>query len=190
MAHAIDPSENVGSGTPELRSKWWLFMLLGVALLVLGFIALSNILVATVASVFYVGVMMMAAGIAEIIHAFSVRTWGSFALWLLSGIVYAVGGFLAFYNPVLAASVLTLLLAGTLIVAGILRFWVGFQSRPEQGWGWVVFSGLITLLAGIVLALGWPFNTLWVLGLVLAIDLTMQGAALVAFGFGLKRGVH
>jgi uncharacterized membrane protein HdeD (DUF308 family) len=190
MTHAIDPSETVGSGAPELRSKWWLFMLLGVGLLVLGFIALSNILVATVASVFYVGVMMMAAGIAEIIHAFSVRTWGSFALWLLSGIVYAVGGFLAFYNPVLAASVLTLLLAGTLIVAGILRFWVGFQSRPEQGWGWVVFSGLITLLAGFVLAIGWPFNTLWVLGLVLAIDLTMQGAALVAFGFGLKRGVH
>jgi uncharacterized membrane protein HdeD (DUF308 family) len=53
-----------------------------------------------------------------------------------------------------------------------------------------VFSGLITLLAGIVLAIGWPFNTLWVLGFVLAIDLTMQGAALVAFGFGLKRGVH
>lgn len=186
MAHAVEPSHSLGSGISELRSKWWLFMLLGVALLILGFVALSNILVATVASVFFVGVMMMAAGIAEIIHAFSLRSWGSFALWLLSGLVYAVGGLLAFYNPLLAASVLTLILAATLVAAGVLRLWVGFQSRPEKGWGWVVFSGVVTLLAGIVVAIGWPVNTLWVLGLILAIDLTMQGAALVAFGFGLK----
>jgi uncharacterized membrane protein HdeD (DUF308 family) len=49
-------------------------------------------------------------------------------------------------------------------------------------------SGVITGLAGIVVALGWPVNTLWLLGLVLAIDLTFQGVAAIAFGLALKAG--
>jgi uncharacterized membrane protein HdeD (DUF308 family) len=35
-------------------------------------------------------------------------------------------------------------------------------------------------LRGLVIALGWPVNSLWVLGLFLAIDLTMRGWALIA----------
>jgi len=34
---------------------------------------------------------------------------------------------------------------------------------------------------------GWPINSLWILGLFLAIDLMMQGISYIAFGLGLKR---
>jgi uncharacterized membrane protein HdeD (DUF308 family) len=47
-------------------------------------------------------------------------------------------------------------------------------------------SGVITTLAGIVVALGWPVNTLWLLGRVLAIDLIFQGVAAIAFGLALR----
>jgi uncharacterized membrane protein HdeD (DUF308 family) len=47
-------------------------------------------------------------------------------------------------------------------------------------------SGVITLLAGLGVVIGWPVNTLWLLGLVLAIDLTFQGVAAIAFGLALK----
>jgi uncharacterized membrane protein HdeD (DUF308 family) len=43
-----------------------------------------------------------------------------------------------------------------------------------------------TLIAGLVVAIGWPVNTLWLLGLVLAIDLTFHGVAAIAFGLALK----
>jgi uncharacterized membrane protein HdeD (DUF308 family) len=33
--------------------------------------------------------------------------------------------------------------------------------------------------------LGWPVNSLWVLGLILAVDLILQGWAWIAFGLGL-----
>ncbi len=82
----------------EVSSKWGWFVALGVALLILGGIAFGNLVLATVVSVYYVGIMMLVAGIIEIIHAFGVKT-GSFFFWLLSGLLYAAAGIVAFFNP-------------------------------------------------------------------------------------------
>jgi uncharacterized membrane protein HdeD (DUF308 family) len=153
---------------------------------VLGLLAFANLVMATVVSVLYVGVLMLIGAVAQIIHAFRVKRWGGFFFWLLSGLLYGAAGILAFYNPVLAAAALTLLLAAALIASGILRIVSSFRLRPETGWGWLLASGVITLIAGIVVAIGWPVNTLWLLGLVLAIDLTFQGVAAIAFGLALK----
>jgi uncharacterized membrane protein HdeD (DUF308 family) len=62
------------------------------------------------------------------------------------------------------------------------------RLRPESGWGWILASGVITTLAGIVVAFGWPVNTLELLGRVLAIDLIFQGVAAIAFGLALRAG--
>lgn len=105
---------------------------------------------------------------------------------MLSGAFYAAAGLFAFVNPVLASSVLTFLLALALIVAGGFRIWVGFTLRPLAGWGWIVIGGLVTLAAGLIIAAGWPVDSLWILGLFLAIDLVMQGLALIAFGVLVK----
>lgn len=59
--------------------------------------------------------------------------------------------------------------------------------RPESGWGWLMAGGVVTTLAGIVFILGWPVNSLWLLGLFLAFDLAMQGWALIAFGLALRK---
>jgi hypothetical protein len=37
-----------------------------------------------------------------------------------------------------------------------------------------------------VFAIGWPVDTLFLLGIVLAIDLTFQGVSSIAFGLALK----
>lgn len=176
-----------GGDVAALRSKWGWFVLLGVALLVLGVIAAGNLLVATAASIFFVGTMMIIGGIVEIVHAFGVKSWGTFFWWLLSGILYVVAGYLAFANPVLAAGVMTLFLAISLIASGLVRIWIGFSGRGVEGWGWVIAGGIITVLAGLIIASGWPVNSLWILGLFLAIDLIFQGWAFIAFGLALKK---
>ncbi|MDT6939288.1 HdeD family acid-resistance protein [Brucella pseudogrignonensis] len=171
----------------EVTTKWGWFVALGVALLILGGIAFGNLVLATVVSVYYVGIMMLVAGIIEIIHAFGVKTWGGFFFWLLSGLLYAAAGIVAFTNPFLAASVFTIFLAAALIGAGVFRIWMGFKSKPAAGWGWIVAAGVITTLAGLVIAMQWPVNSLFILGLFLAIDLIFQGWSFIAFGLGIKR---
>lgn len=170
-----------------MRAKWGWFVALGVLLLVFGGIAFGNLFVATVASVYVIGWLMLMAGIVEIIHGFGVKTWGRFFYWLLSGLLYAVAGFFAFYNPLLASTVLTFLLAVALIASGLLRVWVGYQHREQKGSGWIITAGVVTALAGVIIAIGWPVNSIWVLGLFLAIDLVFQGWTFIAFGLALKK---
>lgn len=178
-----------GGDVAALRSKWGWFVLLGVALLAIGFIAASNLLTATVVSVFFVGAMMIAAGIVEIIHAFGVKSWGSFFWWLLGGVLYVVAGWLAFVNPVLTSAILTLLLAASLVASGLMRVWMGIKGRSVLGsWGWIVAAGVVTVLAGLVIAAGWPVNSLIILGIFLAVDLMFQGITYIAFGLGLRKG--
>lgn len=169
------------------RDKWGWFVALGVLLLIFGGIAFGNLFIATVASVYMIGWLMLFAGVVEIIHAFGVKTWGRFFYWLLSGLLYAVAGFFAFYNPLLASTVLTFLLAVALVASGLLRLWVGYQHWSEKGSGWIVTAGAVTALAGLVIAMHWPVNSLWVLGLFLAVDLVFQGWSFIAFGLALKR---
>lgn len=193
MAVVTSQPGQVASG-PQPRhhpviGKWAWFVALGILLLALGLLAFANVMLATFASVAFIGGMMFVGGVFQIIHAFQVRQWGAFAFWLLSGLLYAGAGILAFYNPVLAAGALTLAIAAALIVAGAMRIGVGLHARPLAGWGWVVASGVLTLLVGLIIALGWPANALWILGLFLAVDLTYQGAMALAFGLALKARV-
>ncbi len=169
-----------------VRDKWGWFLALGILLLIFGFIALANLFVATVASVFYIGMMMLVGGVAYLVHAFQVKGWDHILFWAASGILYTIAGLLAFWNPALTAVIVTFFMAVALIVAGIFRMWVGFRMRPMRGSGWVIFGGVITTLAGLVIAFGWPVNSLWILGLFLAIDLTMQGWALIAVALAAK----
>lgn len=172
----------------QLRSKWGWFVALGIVMLIIGVIALYNLLAATIASVYLVGILMLLAGGAQIAHAFGVKEWGGFFLWLLGGLLYALAGVVAFSNPLLASAVLTLLLAASLVASGAVRAWIGYKHWAEKGSGWIITAAIITALCGIIIAIGWPVNSLWVLGMFLAIDMMFQGWTAVALGLALKSG--
>jgi uncharacterized membrane protein HdeD (DUF308 family) len=170
-----------------LRAKSGWIVALGIIYVVAGFIALGSIVTATVASVFVVGIMMLVAGVAEVINAFQIKTWGRFLLWLLLGVLYIVAGFLTFENPLLAAALLTLLLGVALVASGIMRIVLGFGMKQATPWIWVVLSGLITFLIGLIILTHWPVASLYVLGILLGIDLIIAGAGWISVGLGMRR---
>jgi uncharacterized membrane protein HdeD (DUF308 family) len=187
MATALGRKTNITSITSDLSGKWGLWIALGVLWIVLGLIAFANLLWATVVSVYTAGFVMLIGGIAQIIHALSLKSWRRFFLWMASGLIYSAAGVAAFYNPVLAAAALTLALASILIISGIVRIAAGLQFRHDGAWSWIVASGVMTTLVGVIFLVGWPVNTLYLLGLVLAIDLVFQGISAIGFGFAIKR---
>ena len=141
--------QGLADGLKALRAKWGWIVALGVVFLVAGVIAMGSVVAATETAVLVVGIMMLMGGVAEIIAAFSVKTWGKFLLWMLLGVLYVAAGMIAIMNPLLAAAYLTLMLGFALVFGGVLRIFLAFQMKSAGGpWGWVVLSGLITLLLG------------------------------------------
>jgi uncharacterized membrane protein HdeD (DUF308 family) len=170
-----------------LRAKSGWIVALGVVYVIAGVIALGSVVFATVVTVFVVGLMMVIAGIAEIISAFQIKTWGKFLLWVLLGALYVLAGFVTFENPLLAAALLTLLLGCALLVSGIMRIVLAFSMKEGTPWMWVAVSGAITLLLGLIILAHWPVSSLYILGIFLGIDLIFAGMGWIGIGLGLKR---
>jgi uncharacterized membrane protein HdeD (DUF308 family) len=189
MTSTTEPTQPFASSSAlePLRAKRGWIIALGIVYLIAGLVALGSIVLATIVSVFVVGIMMLIAGVAEVFHAFQIKTWGRFLLWLLLGALYIIAGFLTFENPLLAAALLTLLLGVSLIVSGIMRIVLAFSMKEGMPWMWVVVSGAITLLLGLIILAHWPVSSLYILGLFLGIDLIFAGAGWLAVGFGLAR---
>ncbi len=178
----------LGEGIRALRAKWGWIVALGVIFMIAGVIALGSVAAATASAVLIVGIMMIMAGAAEIVAAFSVKDWGKFAIWMLLGLLYVAAGIIAILNPFAAATILTLMLGIALMAGGIVRFFLAWHMREAgKPWGWVVVSGIISILLGAMIIAKWPYSSAYVLGIFLGIDLIFIGSSWLSIGLALKR---
>lgn len=182
------PTSTIADALVELQARWSWFVGLGVILLVLGGLALAYVFIATLASVIFIGALMAIAGVGQLMHAWRIKQVHGFVFWSISGLFYLLAGLFAVFYPGPGATLLTLLLGATLIAVGALRTWLWFNNRGQRGWGWLGISGVLTLLVGVLIAANWPGNSLWVLGLLLALDLLFQGWSALLLGLVLKQG--
>jgi uncharacterized membrane protein HdeD (DUF308 family) len=138
MSGTGEPSRSSAQNTEPLRKNSGWMIALGIVYVAVGTFALGSVL-ATVGTVFLVGIMMQIAGMAEVIHAFQVKRSGKFPLWLSIGVLYIVAGFVTIQNPHLAARVLTFVLGLALVASGIMRILLTLivsagTPGPERCW--------------------------------------------------------
>jgi len=181
-----NPTADLTARLATLRASWGWFVALGVAFVILGFVALAHLVASSYATALYVGALILVGGIVQVVHAFRVKDWSRFSFWLLCGVLYIISGALIISQPLLAAGVITLVLGISFIINGVFRIAAGLGSRGHEGWGWIVFSGASTLVLGIIIVAGWPLNGLMILGLLLGIDLVINGVATLFFGLALR----
>jgi len=175
----------VAEDLQELRRNWGWFLVLGIALIVLGVGAIGSAFVATLATVMTFGILVLAGGCVEIISSIWARRWGGFFLHLLAGILYVVIGFLMVTRPLAAAAGLTLMLAALFFVGGMFRI-IAALSHRFHGWGWVLVNGIITLVLGVMIWQDWPEAAFWVIGMFLGIDLVFAGMSWVMLGMAVR----
>ena len=175
------------SNLAVLRARSSRIVAFGAVLIALGALAFGSVVTATFVTVYFVGMMMIAAGAAEIIIGFQAKSWGSFFLWIILGALYAAAGIFTLMNPLLAAGVLTLFLGASLIATGLLRIFIAFQMQAGSSWGWVVVSGAVTALLGACILAQWPVSSLYILGVFLSVDLLFAGLGWMSLGMTLSR---
>jgi uncharacterized membrane protein HdeD (DUF308 family) len=59
---------------------------------------------------------------------------------------------------------------------------LGYSLRGVGNWIWVLVSGAVSLLVGGLILARWPQSSLWVIGLFVAIELLLNGAAWIVLG--------
>jgi len=169
------------------RTRWGWFVALGILQLVLGAIAWVDVIAFTIAGVIFIGALLVVAGAFQIVHAFMDRSWGTFALQLLVGVLYVIGGLLLMDEPIQGSVIITLFVAAALIIGGILRIVIGLRHRSMPGWGLMLAGGVISLLVGVMLYMTLPWSGLWVVGTLIAVELIVHGVSWIQFGLALRR---
>jgi uncharacterized membrane protein HdeD (DUF308 family) len=172
-------------GLDALRGNWFWFVLLGIALIVLGFVALGSVVIASLATAVTIGMLILIGGCAETIGAFWCRGWSGFFLHLLSGVLSIVVGLLFLRAPMNALLALTLLLACFLMVGGIFKI-VAALSYRFGAWGWALAGGIIDVILGVLIWQEWPESGLWVIGMFVGINLVFRGVNWIALGLALR----
>jgi len=170
-----------------LQKSWLLFLLLGIASIVLGLLSIVVPYIATLATVAVIGALVLVGGVVHIVSAFSARCWRGFILHLLAGLLYLVVGLILLRQPGAAATGLTLMLAAIFIVGGSFRIIVSMVER-FNGWGWDLLNGFITLFLGLLIWRVWreDESILWVIGLFVGIDLLFNGWSLIMLALTLR----
>jgi uncharacterized membrane protein HdeD (DUF308 family) len=167
------------------RHRGWLIAA-GVVLTILGVLAIGSAVLTTVLSMRVLGWMLIIGGIVQIVHAFSAPRWRGVVLSLLEGIVYGVVGLLIAARPLESAVVATLILGGFLMISGLFRILVVPTFLRTRNWGWVMASGIISLLLGLAIWAQWPVSGAWVLGAFVGIEMIGWGISLVMLGVALR----
>jgi uncharacterized membrane protein HdeD (DUF308 family) len=168
------------AGINEIRRSWVWFLVLGVLFMLLGAACVVGDVTATFATVLFFGWLLLFSGVVALIHAFRTHTWAGFLLHLLGALLRGFTGYLLIRYPSSGAAGLTLVLASFFVVGGVFRA-VGAGMVQFPRWGWAAFSGIVSLILGMILLVQMPVSSIWFIGFAIGVDLVFDGASLVGF---------
>ncbi|KAA8732759.1 HdeD family acid-resistance protein [Acinetobacter qingfengensis] len=154
------------------ESKW--YVVLGISFILAGIALFLMLPLATLSVVYFFGILMMCAGMLQLIVAFTLLRSDSRWLWALFSIFYFMAGYFAFSSPNKAAIVLTSLMGMFLLFAGAARMAYATFLKEISNWKWAFLSGLLIFIAGVLILLNLT-TSFWILGAILAIDVLLQG---------------
>jgi uncharacterized membrane protein HdeD (DUF308 family) len=173
-------------GLEDARRLWFFFLLLGGLLFVGGIVAVICSWAAGLISIMIWGWLLMLRGVLEGMSAFWARRFTGSLLHLLLGVIAIMIGVLIVSNPVEAIATLTLLLAVFLIIGGLLQALASlFILFP--GWGYSLVSGVIGFAIGLMVWRGWPYSSVWFIGVLAGAELITRGSAWMGIAFDLKK---
>jgi uncharacterized membrane protein HdeD (DUF308 family) len=148
----------------------------GILSVIFGFVGLYMSTYITISSILIVGIFLLIMGVVFIVEVFSAPDWKGKRLNLALSILYTAAGLVMVVNPVASAVWFTLFLAVFLAMIGVLRIIMAFQIKSQtRAWAWVAFGGMLNIILGVLVYMGWPQSGLWVIGMFISIELIIHG---------------
>jgi uncharacterized membrane protein HdeD (DUF308 family) len=163
--------------TPQPSSIWWLFLLQGIAGIILGFLLITDTDTTMIVLVTFLGFYWLMMGVLSLVRIFVDRSvpW----IWsLLIGIVGILAGIVVLRHPLLATimvpTVIVIVLGVEGLVMGVLEIIGGFSGGGIGSF----LMGVLYVIVGLLL-LASPVAAALAVPLVFGVLLLIQGVALV-----------
>ena len=170
---------------PQLSQIWWVFLLKGLAGVILGFFLITEPAATIAALATLLGFYWLVQGVLSLVQVFVDRSipW----IWsLLTGIVGTIAGLFVLRHPLIAAltvpTLIMIILGVGGLIMGVLEIISGFRGG---GFGSFIL-GAINLLVGLLL-LSSPVAAAFAVPIVFGVLLLIQGFGLIFLAFRLRQ---
>lgn len=177
-----DANEMVGG----LKRNWGWILGLGILFLFLGFVGLGMVVGLTLVSMYFFGFLLIVSSITHVVDVFKHKEWKGIIWQALIAVLYLAAACLVLYDPFLASTLITAILASVLIIIGFTRFIMAIALRDSKGWGWLMLAGMTAIILGCLILAQWPVSGLWVIGLFIAIEMIVNGWTYIFIALSLR----
>ncbi|MEJ2503276.1 MAG: DUF308 domain-containing protein [Gemmatimonadota bacterium] len=171
---------------PDGQTLKWL----GIALIVLGVIAIFTPVMAGGTVVVLIGLILIIAGGLQLYRGIKADTFTDKLTTSVLGILTLVAGIFVVMNPLLGLAYLTALLAVFFAVEGIWKVVASFRYRPAKGWIGLAISGVLSVVLAFLIWRQWPLSGVWAVGVLVGVNLVGTGIALMSLASTLKKAAH
>lgn len=173
----------------HIARHWRGILVYGLIFTVLGILAIVVPAAATLATELLVAWLLIFSGAAGLIFSWNIRAafdwWYTALLFLLTLVL----GLIFLFFPAAGIATLTLLLVALFLVEGVVSLLLAFRVRSHiANWGWLLFSGVASLLIALIILSGWPGSAAWAIGLLVGINLLSTGIALIMLSLAGRGG--
>jgi uncharacterized membrane protein HdeD (DUF308 family) len=181
-------NESSSSSTPNdlSKSRGWL-IIGGVLSILVGFSAMGSPLLFSLVIARFLGLFLLVSGIISLVLAITGKHKGHRVMEALSGLIRIAAGIMLRNCLPSSVAVITLIFAIFLVAEGVSMAVTAFNMRGTPGWGWMLFSGLVSIVLGMMVFNRWPSGSAAILGLFFGISLLFNGASLLALGFSARQ---
>jgi uncharacterized membrane protein HdeD (DUF308 family) len=169
-----------------LAGNWWAVGLRGVAAILFGLVALLAPGPALLSLIIVFAAVMLADGVLSLIAGFrSARRKERWGTLILQGVASLAAAAIAILMPGVTALAFVYLMAAWAIVSGVLSVVAAAKLRGDHGRWWLGFSGVLSVVAGILLAVA-PLIGALVLTWWIGAYALIHGATLLVLAYRLR----
>ena len=168
------------------RNAWQAVLVIGVAAVLLGLIALSwpDATLFAIGALF--GIYLLVSGILQLVAAFGTHTETSLrVLAFISGALSILLGLFCLRGALESLLLLAVWIGIAWLFRGIAQTAAAASDPAMPARGWQLFSGVLGILAGVVV-ISSPVGSIWVLTLFGGIWLLVTGVAEIATAFRIR----
>lgn len=178
---------DLATEAPDLLAVHWGWVIaLGILIGALGILAIVRAQMATTLAVGFLGAITLVSGVSILLFAFITGGyWTDFLIHVIWAALVLLAGVMLLTRPMMGAQALTMLIAVYFLAEGVAIISFAFAAHVDDIWSYLI-QGVISLLLGGMLIVGWPITGLWAIGTFVGIDLLFKGWMIIALGLGLR----
>jgi uncharacterized membrane protein HdeD (DUF308 family) len=187
-ASNLDQDELAAALRARLHARWRFLLFQGIAMIVLGTLAIALPVLTTLAIEVLIGWLLVIGGVWRAIHIMRANAGPGFGSSLALALFAVILGAMLLMLPLPGILTLTMLLFVLFMLDGVGKIMLALDLRKHaREWMWPLLTGITDLILAALIVAGWPSTAAWAIGLLVGVNMIFFGVALTVIALAARR---